>query len=224
MLLMPLVNAVTLNNTLINATGGITINVTDNIYFDTLIIQSNSIYFQNIRASDSATEKLTYNITSLGNYTEDDLPYISSSISTSKVISSNITINASITVDVDDCSNINSLSYRSNTGLYTDVSSCTSCVGDLLTCTKLTVESSTNNNVLSIVYSSAVGTNKVILNTGIRTMQSSIVGMVSNFFALMPAIGTILAIVILIAGIVILIVYVSRMNNPDGKEPGTYTG
>jgi len=39
--------------------------------------------------------------------------------------------------------------------------------------------------------------------------------MVGNFFALMPTVGTIMAVIILIAGIVILVLYVSKMRNTE---------
>jgi hypothetical protein len=51
------------------------------------------------------------------------------------------------------------------------------------------------------------------LNATFTTILTSIVGMVTNFFALMPTVGTIMAVVILIAGIVILVLYVKNMRN-----------
>lgn len=50
----------------------------------------------------------------------------------------------------------------------------------------------------------------------VTPIQTNIVLMVTNFFALMPTVGTILAVVILIAGIVLLVLYVRRM-----KDSGT---
>jgi hypothetical protein len=61
-----------------------------------------------------------------------------------------------------------------------------------------------------------VGSGGTNLSTNISNIQSQIMGMVINFFALMPTIGTILAVVILIAGILLLVFYVRRM-----KESGT---
>lgn len=57
------------------------------------------------------------------------------------------------------------------------------------------------------------------INVTINAMQTSILGMVTNFFALMPTIGTILAVVILIAGIVLLVIYVRRMKDTGTSAP-----
>jgi len=69
--------------------------------------------------------------------------------------------------------------------------------------------------VVAIIFGLSVfvttGTNTTVLH-----IQDDIIGMVTNFFALMPTVGTILAVVILIAGIVLLVMYVRRM-----KDSGT---
>jgi uncharacterized membrane protein (DUF485 family) len=48
--------------------------------------------------------------------------------------------------------------------------------------------------------------------------------MVVNFFALMPTIGTILAVVILIAAIVLLVLYVRRMKDSGSGASGGFAG
>lgn len=59
------------------------------------------------------------------------------------------------------------------------------------------------------------------LNGTTATIQGDIFSMVANFFALMPTVGTILAVVILIAAIVLLVLYVRRMkDNGSGAQPG----
>ena len=63
---------------------------------------------------------------------------------------------------------------------------------------------------LSVFNGSAGGSN---LSANITSIQNYILGMVINFFALMPTVGTILAVVILIAGIVLLVLYVRRMKD-----------
>ena len=54
----------------------------------------------------------------------------------------------------------------------------------------------------------------------VTTLQNNIFDMVGNFFALMPTVGTILAVVILIAGIVLLVLYVRRMKDTGASTPG----
>ena len=66
--------------------------------------------------------------------------------------------------------------------------------------------------VIAIIFGLSVFSDNGINGTtdGIR---DDVVDMVANFFELMPTIGTILAVVILIAVIVVLVMYVSRMRN-----------
>jgi len=71
--------------------------------------------------------------------------------------------------------------------------------------------------VISIIFGLSVFTENGVNVTGI---QEDIVGMVTNFFALMPTVGTILAVVILIAGIVLLVLYVRRMKDTGTSSPG----
>lgn len=68
--------------------------------------------------------------------------------------------------------------------------------------------------VLSLSVFATYGLNmSVIIN--------DLVDMVTNFFALMPTVGTILAVVILIAAIVLLVLYVIRMKNQGTGGAGT---
>lgn len=68
---------------------------------------------------------------------------------------------------------------------------------------------------LSVFNGSAGGTN---LSANITSIQNYILGMVINFFQLMPTVGTILAVVILIAGIVLLVFYVRRMKDQGSAQ------
>jgi uncharacterized BrkB/YihY/UPF0761 family membrane protein len=72
--------------------------------------------------------------------------------------------------------------------------------------------------VVTIIFGLSVFTTSTIANNTTNILNN-IVGMVVNFFALMPTVGTILAVVILIAGIVLLVLYVRRM-----KDSGSSTG
>ena len=69
--------------------------------------------------------------------------------------------------------------------------------------------------VIAIIFGLSIFTTNSVNVTGI---QNNIVSMVTNFFALMPTVGTILAVVILIAGIVILVMYVKRMKDTGGSS------
>lgn len=75
--------------------------------------------------------------------------------------------------------------------------------------------------VIAIIFGLSVFADNGINGTtdGIR---DDVVSMVANFFALMPTVGTILAVVILIAGIVLLVMYVSRMRQSGSS--GTFQG
>jgi len=69
--------------------------------------------------------------------------------------------------------------------------------------------------VIAIIFGLSVfGENGV----NVTPIQNNIFDMVANFFALMPTVGTILAVVILIAGIVLLVLYVRRMKD-TGAAP-----
>lgn len=61
------------------------------------------------------------------------------------------------------------------------------------------------------------------INETTNGIRDNIISMVSNFFAMMPTIGTILAVVILIAVIVLLVMYVARMR-AQGTSSGTFAG
>jgi uncharacterized membrane protein len=75
--------------------------------------------------------------------------------------------------------------------------------------------------VVAIIFGLSVFSDNGINGTtdGIR---DNIVSMVSNFFELAPTIGTILMVVILIAVIVLLVVYLSRMRNTGSS--GNFQG
>ena len=60
--------------------------------------------------------------------------------------------------------------------------------------------------------------NDTISSTAINSIQNNILSMVINFFALAPTIGTIFAVCILIAGIVLLVVYVRKMKDKESSE------
>jgi len=61
-------------------------------------------------------------------------------------------------------------------------------------------------------------------DTGIDDIQDGTINMVVNFFALMPTVGTIIAVVVLIGAIVLLIMYVAKMRNTRPQSEQGYTG
>lgn len=75
---------------------------------------------------------------------------------------------------------------------------------------------------VSYIYTYDI-TNSTGINPALTGITTNVVSMVVNFFALMPTIGTILAVVVLIAGIIILVFYVRRMKGSEQSE-GSYTG
>jgi hypothetical protein len=78
-----------------------------------------------------------------------------------------------------------------------------------------------NNTFWNVTYITTYdSTNSSALNTGVKGIQTDLSSMVVNFFALMPTIGTILAVVILVAAIVLLVMYVVRMKNTGQASSG----
>lgn len=75
--------------------------------------------------------------------------------------------------------------------------------------------------VVVIIFGLSVFTDNGI---NLSVIQGYIVSMVTNFFALMPTIGTILAVVILVAAIVLLVLYVMRMKNTGSSSSGSFQG
>jgi len=73
--------------------------------------------------------------------------------------------------------------------------------------------------VIAIVFGLSVFSDNGV---NVTTIKDNVFLMVENFFALMPTVGTILAVVILIAGIVILVLYVKRMK--DQGSSGGFQG
>lgn len=79
--------------------------------------------------------------------------------------------------------------------------------------------------VIVIIFGLSIfnGTGNQNLTANISTIQGYIISMVVNFFAMMPTVGTILAVVVLIGVIVLLVIYVKNMagrNNPAGAYTG----
>lgn len=77
--------------------------------------------------------------------------------------------------------------------------------------------------VIAIIFGLEVfGTYGV--NETTNGIRDNVIKMVANFFEMAPIIGTILAVVILVAVIVLLVVYVSRMRNTGSSSVSTFAG
>lgn len=77
--------------------------------------------------------------------------------------------------------------------------------------------------VIAIIFGLEVfGTYGV--NETTNKIRDNVINMVANFFEMAPIIGTILAVVILVAVIVLLVVYVSRMRNTGSSSVSTFAG
>jgi hypothetical protein len=148
--LMPIVFAASINDSIVQSLGlntNITFNVTR--HYDQLTVDSAFILFEGYRATDGATETLTFNITeSNGDYyvnsSQEDLPHITTTSNTQKIINSGLTntLNVTLVVDVMDCNGIVNVS-KGSTVLST------TCASNSLTAT---VEVANGDNTITINY------------------------------------------------------------------------
>lgn len=106
LVLLPLVSAVQIDSgTIIQSVGlNTTLNFTSTFYADVIQTESNSIYLEKFRTTSVVGEYITMNITN-EDMTGFNAPYISSSSTTSKTITSQLSqaINATVVVNVEDC-------------------------------------------------------------------------------------------------------------------------
>ena len=79
-----------------------------------------------------------------------------------------------------------------------------------------------NNTNWKASYSWAYNEYNTTSNIGINSIQASLVSMIINFFAMMPTVGTILAVIILVGAIVLLVIYVQKMKG-SGSQGGDQT-
>lgn len=114
--IFPLVSAVQIDSgTIVQSVGlNLTFNFTATAYADSFTTVSNSIYFENFRRSGS--EYITMNLTQEdASYLGTDLPYFSSSSSTTKTITSTLSDSVTATVIVNaDCDVIGTATYQGN--------------------------------------------------------------------------------------------------------------
>lgn len=89
----------------------------------------------------------------------------------------------------------------------------------------LTNKTATTWSNVSISYTFTYDdtTNDTVSSSTMNSINNGVIGMVVNFFALMPVVGTIFAVVILIGGIVLLVIYVRRMKGEENTS-GAYYG
>jgi hypothetical protein len=113
-----------LNDTVITC-NGLNLTITINSYlYGAVIVEDNSIYFENLRTSSPAIESLSFNITNERNktYLESSLPkivsetndYLSKSIIINSGLENNITVSSIFLTGTNICKDIKSISYSSN--------------------------------------------------------------------------------------------------------------
>ena len=158
-LLLPFVSAFSIDNTRIESAGlntNITINET--IYADVLDVHDTYIYFQNLRTY-TGTEYLNYtlNVTDsdlllIYNSSRKDIPYISSSTSTSKVITSSLTDTINVDVYVNAVCGSRSEANNVNFVKYNNVLTSFTCVGNNVIKLSDVAVSFGSNNRISLYY------------------------------------------------------------------------
>jgi hypothetical protein len=158
LLALPIVTAVELSNTAIISTGlNLTINITTpSLFADVIQVEDSFIYFQGLRASAGATDKITINITEQNkSYFGTDLPYFFSSTATNKHIASNITsLNGTLSTWVTDCSTAGTMKYYPKNASYylTYLDGSYTCSNGVATITNVLINPSPNSNIWEITY------------------------------------------------------------------------
>lgn len=144
-----------INNTEISSTGlNLTINFTSPLYAG-VIINSDSIYFENLRSGLNSLERISFNMTEANkNYTNSNLPYFNLSSELSKIITSNISSVNSSTRFSAECDTIGRITYLSAGGVSTSyvngffIKQYT-CPNDLIT---LTLQLDQGDNVITLAH------------------------------------------------------------------------
>src|SRR3990167_5859341 len=133
------------------------------IFFDQLIVESNSVTFYNISYINGNlifNNSDSINHTSINTHINSSVfPYLSSDQANKKIISSQFSsaVNGTLTMPITSpklCSQLKQVSYRSHTGTYTKtyISSEYTCSGNQLTLTINGIEQATNSNTLTLGY------------------------------------------------------------------------
>lgn len=177
LLLLPMVMAASLNDSIIEGGTNTNITINDTIYFGELIIGSSGIYFENLTLSVSSTEKITFNITeSNGDYyvneTDYDLPYFSSSSTSSKTITSalNESVNGSIIISYDSnfaCSSGDNVGYLGSIVVgSTTFSEPFTCNGGVIELDGVTLSSGNTSIALTYIAASTSACNNFLQSIG----------------------------------------------------------
>jgi hypothetical protein len=160
--ILPMAYAASINDTIIRASTLLT-NLTFNEtrYYNTLTVEATGIYFAGYRPTDGASEMLTFNITDSGewfyvNTTHEDLPHITSSTVSQKVINSGVgTLDVIVVLDVTSCN------ARDDVGDLSTIT-CDTCTVSSFVCNGAGTQAltyltgvTTGNNVLTLNYFTA---------------------------------------------------------------------
>ena len=160
--LINLAGAVSFTGIITNTPSNITINVTSEISFDTLINHDEGwIYFENYYTTGS-NEEFTFNITNEINSSIKGIIWFSSSTSTNKHIASNLTstINSSVILSDINCETIGTITYTSHTGAYTRTWNYEdyTCTDGSIQFNNIPIEPASGSNVFSLTYNQAIRT------------------------------------------------------------------
>ncbi len=173
-----------INNTEISSLGlNLTINFTTGLYTG-IIIENNSIYFENLRSELNSLERISFNMTEVNKtYINRDLPYFNSSTTLSKTITSNISSTNSSTRFSAECDTIGRITYLSAGGISTSyvngffIKQYT-CSNDLIT---LTVQLDQGDNVITLAH-----------DGGQMTACSQSVSAFATYIGLIGLLGTVI--------------------------------
>lgn len=172
---LPLASAISLNDSILNATGlPLQINVTAPIYFTELQVNESWIYISELRTSEGATESITLNMTSAGNYLGSNLPYFSASNAYSKTILSGLYVQPStIKTTGTACNAVQAVLLNGGIPNYT----CSS-------------------GVVTITGNIKTGTNTIVINTASAYVQQSSNTIKDQLYGIIKWFGLILVIAI----------------------------
>ena len=208
-LLLPLAYALELDDTLIESIGlNTSIQVNETIYFDLFDINESYIYIENFTYTSGSEYLISdINITESNaryyyNSTSKDLPYISSTSSSSKTLTTSIGANVTVVLDIPCTTRtISSIVYTdANSVTTTYIAPYTECSSAQIT---YDLELIAGDNIITINYPTDAE-----LYTGCRSISNTV------------TVALILILVAIIAGAAIMLVAIAN----GGGEPGMIIG
>lgn len=178
-LLIASVSAVELSNTFINASViNSTINVTSTIYFNSITVDSNYIYFDKLRLVEDSSETISFNITARNltlfmNSTRKDLPYFSSTDYNSKTLSTSIDLNNTIVYLSASTCIIDNINYTSGKNNFSALYDNPNCSNGIVTFSSLDIEAT--DNIFAFDYDMPLRKTSPISNQIVRSIIALLV-------------------------------------------------